>query len=69
MLAVGQVVYRPWCDERGKAIDDGTVTRLSDQTFRWTAADPNLRWLCQNADGLDVEVRDLSNDVAALAIQ
>ena len=68
-MAVGQVVYTPWCDERGKVIDDGTVTRLGDQTFRWTAADPNLRWLCQNADGLEVEVRDLSTDVAALAIQ
>src|SRR5437763_14695000 len=25
-IAVGQVVYTPWCDERGKVIDDGTVT-------------------------------------------
>ena len=25
-------------------IDDGTVTRLGEDTFRWTAADPNLRW-------------------------
>ena len=27
-LAVGQVYYTPWCDEHGKVIDDGTVTRL-----------------------------------------
>ena len=44
-LGVGQVYYTPWCDEHGKVIDDGTVTRLSADTFRWTAADPSLRWL------------------------
>ena len=32
-LAVGQVNYTPWCDERGKVIDDGTVTRLGEQTL------------------------------------
>ncbi len=68
-LAVGQVYYTPWCDERGKVIDDGTVTRIEEHTFRWTAADPSLRWLTMNAAGLDVEIRDLSNDVAALALQ
>ena len=51
-MAVGQVVYTPWCDEQGKVIDDGTVTRLGEQTYRWTAADPSLRWLPQNAAGL-----------------
>ena len=53
-LAVGQVYYTPWCDEHGKVIDDGTVTRLSEDSFRWTAADPSLRWFTQNAIGLDV---------------
>ena len=48
-LAVGQVYYTPWCDEEGKVIDDGTVTRLAEQTYRWTAADPNLRWFTENA--------------------
>ena len=32
-LEVGQVVYTPWCDERGKVIDDGTVTRLDETTL------------------------------------
>ena len=48
-MAVGQVFYTPWCDEHGKVIDDGTVSRLGEQTFRWTAADPSLRWFRQNA--------------------
>jgi aminomethyltransferase len=68
-LAVGQVYYTPWCDERGKVIDDGTVTRVGEQAFRWTAADPSLRWLTQNAVGLDVAIEDVSDRVAALALQ
>ena len=68
-LAVGQVYYTPWCDERGKVIDDGTVTRIGEDAFRWTAADPSLRWLTQNAIGLDVVIEDVSEQVAALALQ
>jgi aminomethyltransferase len=68
-LAVGQVYYTPWCDEHGKVIDDGTVTRLSEDAFRWTAADPSLRWFTQNAIGLDVAIEDISEQVAALALQ
>ncbi len=41
-LAVGQVFYTPWCDEHGRVIDDGTVTRREEQTYFWTAADPSL---------------------------
>ena len=66
---IGQVIYTPWCDERGKVIDDGTVTRLGEQAWRWTAADPSLRWLRQNACGLDVRVEDVTEQVAALALQ
>jgi len=68
-MAVGQVFYTPWCDERGKVIDDGTVSRLGDQRFRWTSADPSLRWFRQNAVGLDVAIDDISEEVAALALQ
>ncbi|HTI37557.1 MAG TPA: aminomethyltransferase family protein [Vicinamibacterales bacterium] len=68
-MAVGQVFYTPWCDEHGKVIDDGTVSRLEEQTFRWTAADPSLRWFRQNAEGLRVQIEDISEQVAALALQ
>jgi len=68
-LEPGQVIYTPWCDEHGLVLDDGTVARLGEQKFRWTAAEPNLRWLVQNASGLDVDVEDVSERVAALAIQ
>src|SRR2546423_2100578 len=68
-VAVGQVVYTPWCDEHGKVIDDGTVSRLEENTYRWTAADPSLRWFTQNAAGMDVQVEDISESVSALALQ
>ena len=68
-LTVGQVIYTPWCDEQGKVIDDGTVSRLDEQRYRWTAADPSLRWFVQNAVGLDVSIEDVSEKVAALAVQ
>ena len=48
-MAVGQVIYTPWCDARGKVIDDGTITRLDENRYRWTAADPSLRWFRLNA--------------------
>src|ERR671910_3592610 len=68
-MAVGQVFYTPWCDEHGKVIDDGTVSRLTESTFRWTAADPSLRWFRQNAAGMEVDIEDISEQVAALALQ
>jgi aminomethyltransferase len=68
-VSVGQVIYTPWCDERGQVIDDGTVSRLAENTYRWTAADPSLRWLTQNAAGLEVRIEDISEMVSALALQ
>ena len=68
-VSVGQVVYTPWCDEHGKVIDDGTVSRLEENTYRWTAADPSLRWFTQNAAGMDVDIEDISESVSALALQ
>jgi glycine cleavage system T protein (aminomethyltransferase) len=68
-MTSGQVFYAPWCDEWGKVIDDGTVSRLGEQAFRWTAADPSLRWFTQNAAGMDVHIDDISEELAALALQ
>lgn len=68
-VSVGQVIYTPWCDERGKVIDDGTVSRLAENTYRWTAADPSLRWFTQNAAGMNVEIEDISEEISALALQ
>jgi glycine cleavage system T protein (aminomethyltransferase) len=68
-MAVGQVIYTPWCNAAGKVIDDGTVARLDETAFRMTAADPGLRWLEDNALGLEVQVEDVSDALAALSLQ
>src|SRR3954467_15024171 len=68
-VSVGQVIYTCWCDEQGKVVDDGTISRLAENTYRWTAADPSLRWFQQNALGMDVSIEDISEQVAAVALQ
>jgi len=68
-IAVDQVIYCCWCDPEGKVIDDGTITRLGENEYRWTAADPSLRWFQQNALALDVKIEDISEHTAALALQ
>jgi glycine cleavage system T protein (aminomethyltransferase) len=68
-VGVNQVIYCCWCDEDGKVIDDGTITRLEENCYRWTAADPNLRWFRQNAIGLEVQIEDITEQLAALALQ
>ncbi|MFI5106782.1 MAG: aminomethyltransferase family protein, partial [Terriglobales bacterium] len=65
----GQVIYCCWCDEQGMVIDDGTITRLEENKYRWTAADPSLRWFRQNGLNMDVQITDISESVAALALQ
>jgi aminomethyltransferase len=50
-------------------IDDGTISRLDETTFRITSAEPNLRWLSMNAVGLNAKITDVSERTAALALQ
>ena len=68
-VSVGQVIYCCWCDEEGEVIDDGTITRLEENKYRWTAADPSLRWFRQCGVNMDVEIEDISEQTAALALQ
>jgi aminomethyltransferase len=66
---VGQVLYTPWCDAEGKVVDDGTISRLDEGTYRLTSAEPNVRWLKMNSVGMDVNVEDISAKTGALALQ
>ncbi|HKN79512.1 MAG TPA: aminomethyltransferase family protein, partial [Lysobacter sp.] len=68
-MAVGQVGYTGWCDDEGKLLDDGTISRLGDNTFRLTSAEPSLRWLSMNAVGLDVRVTEVTEKMGALSLQ
>jgi aminomethyltransferase len=67
--AVGQVMYSSWCDDEGKVIDDGTISRLDGDHFRITSADPNLAWFRDCAYGMDVQITDVSIELATLALQ
>jgi aminomethyltransferase len=42
---------------------------VSEDKFFWTAADPQYRWLTLNARGLDVEIEDVTEAIAAVALQ
>jgi aminomethyltransferase len=64
-----QVLYTPWCDEFGKVMDDGTLSRLSDDAFFLTSAEPNLRWLSDNVLRFDVTIEDVSDSIASLSLQ
>jgi len=68
-LKVGQVYYTGWCDDEGKMIDDGTISRLDESTYRLTSAEPNLRWFLMNAVGLDAEITEVTDSMAALSFQ
>jgi aminomethyltransferase len=66
---VGRVMYTLWCDDQGYVREDGTVARLGDHDFRITAAEPNMHWFQMNKGGLDVQVVDETEQIAALALQ
>lgn len=68
-LKDGQVVYGCFCDDEGKVLDDGTVTRWNAEHYRMTSADPSYHWLARHAHGFDVRIEDVSNKLAALALQ
>ena len=68
-LRVDRVFYTPWCNEDGKVVDDGTVTRRGEHEFFWTAADPTYRWFALNAAELDVEIEDVTERIAGVALQ
>jgi aminomethyltransferase len=67
--AVGQAIYTCLCDAEGKVIQDGTVFRLEEERYRFHLADPAFRWLKLNAVGMEVSLQEVSEKVAALALQ
>lgn len=68
-MEVGHMAYTPWCNARGKVIDDGTIARLGETEFRLTSAESNLRWLQDHAEGFAVAVSDESDALGTLALQ
>jgi glycine cleavage system T protein (aminomethyltransferase) len=68
-LVPGKVFYSPWCDSRGKVIDDGTVACFDEESFQMTAAEQGESWLLKVAVGFDVEIENVTDDFGVLALQ
>lgn len=68
-LSVGGVHYTIWCDDAGKVIDDGTLFRLGQTDYRICCQERHLPWLLDSAIGFEVDIREETEDVAALSLQ
>ena len=66
---VGQVLYSAWCDSAGKLLQDGCFQRLADDRVRATAVDPSLPWFESVGRGMEVQIEEVSEQYAALALQ
>jgi aminomethyltransferase len=68
-LAAGKVAYTVWCDDAGHLIDDGTVFCMGADEYRLCTAERQLDWFRASAIGFDVDIREITEEVAALAVQ
>jgi aminomethyltransferase len=68
-LKVDRVAYTVWCNEFGHLIDDGTVFRLAPTEFRLCTAERQLDWMLDSAIGFQVEIEEVTDRIAALALQ
>lgn len=68
-LAPGRVAYVIWCDAEGNVVEDGTLFRFSASEFRLCCQEPQRAWLDDMAFGFDVVVEEVTEAVAALALQ
>ncbi len=68
-LEVGRVSYCCWCDDKGKVVDDGTVMRRAENEFFVTSADPSFSWFSRFMRGYNVELTEISDEIAGLALQ
>lgn len=68
-LKVNRVSYCVWCNDEGHIIDDGTVFRVGEQEYRLCTAERQLDWLLDSALGFDVEIEEITDRIAALALQ
>lgn len=71
-LSINRGVYALMCDDTGVVIDDGTLFRLSDDTFRWCCGSDDsglqLKELARE-EGLNVWIKSLFSSLPNLAVQ
>jgi len=68
-LNENRVAYCVWCNDQGHLIDDGTLFRLDETEYRLCAAERQIDWLLDSAIGFEVLVEEVTEQIAALAVQ
>jgi aminomethyltransferase len=68
-LKPNRVAYCVWCNDAGHLLDDGTVFRLGETEYRLCTAERQIDWLLDSAVGFDVEVSEVTEQIAALSLQ
>jgi aminomethyltransferase len=68
-LKPDRVAYCVWCNDAGHLLDDGTVFRLGEAEYRLCTAERQIDWLLDSAIGFDVEITEITESIAALAMQ
>jgi aminomethyltransferase len=68
-LKPDRVAYCVWCNDAGHLIDDGTIFRLGSSEYRICTAERQIDWLLDSAIGFDVEIGEVTEHIAALAVQ
>ena len=68
-LKPNRVAYCVWCNDAGHIIDDGTIFRLGDSEYRLCTAERQLDWLLDSRIGFNVDINEVTDQVAALAVQ
>ena len=68
-LKPDRVSYCVWCNDAGHLIDDGTIFRLGAEEFRICTAERQIDWLLDSAIGFAVDITEVTERVAALALQ
>ncbi len=68
-LKINRVSYCVWCNDDGQIIDDGTLFRLAENEYRLCTAEWQLDWLLGSAIGFDVQIEEVTAQIAALAMQ
>jgi aminomethyltransferase len=68
-LKPNRVAYCVWCNDAGHLIDDGTIFRLGESEYRICTAERQIDWLLDSRIGFDVELSEVTEQVAALALQ
>jgi aminomethyltransferase len=68
-IRAGRVGYCVWCNDAGHLIDDGTIFCLAPNEYRLCTAERQLDWLLDSAIGFEVQVEEVTEQIAALALQ